>query len=123
MAWTTVRKTPLLWTLYEDVGGGTTSEINTEGYDMALFVATTQGVQIQAKVDTDANGSQDAWVVHQADTAVHKVSASSGSAATTAGYCRAPLPSIIRLKDADGTSDVGNVYVELRRTAAWDRGN
>ena len=119
MAWVTHRKTPLVWTLSEDTGGRNSSEVNTEGYDMATFIATEHDLKVQAKVDSDANGSQDAWVNVPTDTAHLK---NSDASDTESGYMRAPIPSIMRLSNNEDTTDVGFVYLELRRTASWDRG-
>jgi len=124
MAWTTISKTPLVWKLTEDASaaGATTGysdEIDTEGYDMALFIASLQPLKVQMKYDSAADGSQDAWVNLPLDTAVHKASTTSAM-----GFLRAPIPTMMRLRDIDASpADIGNAYVELRRTASWDRGN
>ena len=124
MAWTTISKTPLVWKMTEDASaagapGGYSDVIQTEGYDMALFIASGLPLKVQMKYDSDANGSQDAWVNLPLDTAVHKASTTSAM-----GFLRAPIPTMMRLRDIDASpADIGNAYIELRRTASWDRGN
>tara|TARA_R110000765_G_scaffold92666_4_gene174964 strand:- start:23 stop:397 length:375 start_codon:yes stop_codon:yes gene_type:complete len=124
MAWTTISKTPLLWKLTQDASAagattGYTDEISTDGYDMATFIATLQPLEPQMKYDSAADGSLDAWATLQAEAGFMKTSTTSDT-----GFVRAPIPTVIRFKDTAGSpADVGNAYVELRRTASWDRGN
>ena len=118
MAWTVATDTPQIKTMYEDVGGESTSVIDTTGYDYLLFWASGHALKVEARVDAGADGTTETFKnIFAEQDGVYKRSAADGEM----GFLTL-LPTHLQLQNSEDSTDVGNVWVELRRHATWDRG-
>ena len=120
MAWTVITDTPQIRTLYEAVTGAASSELSTAGYDSATWFVNDDPAKIQGKADQSSDGTPNSFFPVGTDAGFCKNSVKDGSGGDM-GYCRL-LPEIIRLRNAADDTALGACYIELRRTATWDRG-
>ena len=118
MAWTVATDTPQIKTMYEDVGGATTSVIDTTGYDYIIFWSNTHALEVHARVDAGADGTTETFKnIFAEEEGVYKKS----TADANIGFLSI-LPMHIQLDNSEDGTDIGNVWGELRRRATWDRG-
>ena len=116
MAWTVVNKTAQIKTMVEDPGAVRTSDIDTTGYDKIIFFNSNSAANagVEVKLSDNADSTQNGYYPLVEDAGTHK--AADGN--VSCGYCNV-LPETMTLVGAD---DLGNVWVELRRTVTHDRG-